>query len=703
MKQHKNIRQQLERQAQDQQAIRKHTSVNHVVLAKQKKHHRLHLNWKDAVIFSFTLLIGLMYNINVHAQTDATGVAVDFDDIESGMMLSFNKQTGEYRSLTLDNTTFDVDVFGLLATVTVKQTFTNHNSDWISEGVYAYPLADMSALYQLKMTIGQRVIEGEIHEKQQAEQIYQEAKKAGLTATMVKQYRPNIFTSDIANIAPFETISIELKYQQSLRYDNGYFELQLPMSIKSRYIPDSYDARLPMHSNVDNSRQRHITVQLDAGFELDEVRSLYHEVEIQSEFETQQVSLSDNQIYDSHDFVLRWYPALGQRPQTALFSEIKDGFEYSLLMVMPPEQTEKISQKRNMTFIMDTSGSMHGVALEQAKDALLYALSELPEDGYFNVIDFDSTAKALFPQSMPASPEYVMKALSFVDGFSSDGGTNMAPALQIAMSEANIKPDLLNQIIFLTDGSVGNEAAIFDQIAKDIGEARLFTIAIGPAPNNYFMNKAAMFGRGSYTQIADLNLVDESMRDVFDKLSSPAMTDLEVTWHANDAVQSPQLIPDLYVGQPLVITSKTPMKNKLGGSTFDVSGMQHGGKQAWSESLRLAHDGRTTGIARLWARNQVEDWMDDLMLGGNRDLLKENIIDLALKHHLVTEFTALVAVDKTPDLTRQAQAKAAQSARHQSLPFPQTALGWKGQMLLGFLFLLLAVVLSQRTALQKAV
>lgn len=705
---HHSIRENLERMAQthvskssekDRSTLKKDTSTH------QKKHQKLHLNWKDAVIFSFTLMIGLMYNVNVHAQD-----AVNFDDIESGMMLSFNKSNGEYRSLTLDNTAFDVDVFGLLATVTVKQQFTNHNPDWVTEGVYAYPLADMSALYQLKMTIGDRMIEGEIHEKKQAERIYQQAKAEGLTASMVKQHRPNIFTSDIANIAPFESITIELTYQQSLRYDNGYFELQLPMSIKPRYVPADYDARLPMHSNVMDARQRQIKVHLDAGFEVDEIRSLYHEVNIDSDFKNHVVSLQDAQLYDSHDFVMRWYPTLGDEPKAALFSEVKGGYEYSLLMVMPPTNTTKVSQARNITFIMDTSGSMHGKALAQAKDALLFSLSELSEDNYFNIIDFDSTAKALFAQSTQATPDHIARALTFVDGFSSDGGTNMAPALQIAMQDSNIKAGMLNQIIFLTDGSVGNEAAIFEQIAQNIGEARLFTIAIGPAPNNYFMNKAAMFGRGSYTQIADLNLVDESMRDVFNKLASPAMTDVAVDWKATQAEQSPKVIPDLYMGQPLVVTTKTPIKNKLGGNNFTVSGLAHqdSGNKSWSENLKLSHDGRTTGIARLWARNQVEDWMDDLMLGGNRDALKESITELALNHGLVTEFTSLVAVDKTPNLTRQAQAKAAQKLAAQSVPFPQTALGWKGQMLMGLLLMLCAGLLMQapfvrRAAIQNAV
>lgn len=681
MKKQHSIRHQLESQAQ-----KKKDSQSREWRRDQppKNYQKLHLNWKDAVIFSLTLVIGLAYNIQVHAQD-----AVDFDDIQSGMMMSFNKSNGEYRSLNLENTTFEVDVFGLLATVTVKQQFTNQNPDWVTEGVYAFPLADMSALYGLRMKIGERVIEGEIHEKQQAERIFQQAKSEGKTATMVKQYRPNVFTSDIANIAPFESIEVELTYQKSLRYVDGYFELQLPMAIKPRYVPADYDARLPMHANVTDAMKRRINVQLDAGFELDEIRALYHEVTIDQKGGLHHIALEDGQLYDSHDFVLRWYPTLEQSPQTALFSEIKGGHEYSLLMVMPPQTSEKLDQPRNMTFIIDTSGSMHGSALDQAKDALLYALSELDEDTYFNVIDFDSDAKALFDASRPASPDNILDALSFVGGFSSDGGTNMAPALQIAMNDKNIQDERLNQIIFLTDGSVGNEAMIFEQIAKDIGEARLFTIAIGPAPNHYFMNKAAILGRGSYTHIGDLNLVDESMRQVFDKLGAPAMTDLKVEWGAGQVQQSPQVVPDLYLGEPLVITSRTAIKDKLSGKNYSISGLRM--DKAWSDGFQAPIDGRTTGIARLWARNQVADWMDEMMLGGDRDTLKEQIIELALKHHLVSEFTALVAVDKTPDLTRMAQAKAAQNRASQSLPYPQTALGWRHQLLLGLIMILMAV------------
>ncbi len=695
VKHKKSIRWELEQLAQKQQP-------NKPSITKTKKYHKLGLNWKDAVIFSLAIFYTTLYHINVHAQPanipNEYANSINFDDISSGMMMEFNKNTGEYHSLKLVKTDYDVDVFGLLATIKLKQTFINDKDEWITEGVYAFPMTDKSAVYQLKMAIGERIIEGEIHEKKQAEQVYEHAKADGLTATMVKQYRPNIFTSEIANIGPQETISIEITYQLSLRYVQDFYELRLPMAIKARYTPKMSNAPLPQTFAVTDKNYRQINVNLEAGFDLDELRSLHHNVEITQNFDSHSISLKDQQLYDSNDFVLRWYPVLEQTPKAAYFSEQKDGFEYSLLMVMPPNKVEKTTLRRNMTYIMDTSGSMHGLALEQSKDALLFALSELEADTYFNVIDFDSTAKPLFTASQAATPENIGLALDFVDGFSSDGGTNMAPALQIAMQRENIKSDYLNQIIFMTDGSVGNESVIFDQISQDIGDARLFTIAIGPAPNNYFMSKAAMFGKGTYTHIATLDQVNDSMSHLFAQLSRPALTDVAVTWNTADVVQSPSVIADLYMDQPLIVTSKTPVNKTAGPPSFIVSGLSgdSNNKKTWSEQIKLNDDDRTEGIARLWARNKVEEMTDDLMLGGDYELLKDQIIELALKHHLITEFTAMVAVDRNPDASRIANAKAA----HQ-VPFPQGSLGWRWNLLIGMLLMSIAILLKGAVSFKK--
>ena len=652
----------------------------------KKKYLGLKLNWKDAVILTMTLFFTSLYQAQSFAQE-----LFNLENIDSGMMLNYHSETNNYSSIQLLNSEYEVDIKGMVAYISVKQKFYNQSPDWIEEGMYAFPIEHTGAVYHMRLKIGDRLIEGEIHEKQQAEKIYQQAKSEGLSASIVKQFRPNLFTTEVANIMPNEIVEVEIQYQQILRYDSGQFDFRLPLKIKPRYFnsqnEDTLLAELPLN-NITDSIQRSIRVNLEAGFELNQLESKYHRVEIADNGTHQVITFKDQSLEDNHDFVLQWKPRRGSTPKAAFFSEYFEGEKYVLAMMLPPQTSEKTLQKREMIFVIDTSGSMHGKALNQAKDALYLAVSQLTEVDSFNLIEFNSHARELFSQSMAALPENLDKAIDFIDSLISTGGTNMAPAFSLALDD-QVKEDHLKQIIFITDGSVGNEAQLFQQINQDIGNARLFTVAIGQAPNNYFMNKASEIGRGNYTHIGDLKEVDQSINDLFKKLSHPAMTDIIIDWNS-EAEQSPKVIPDLYLDQPLFVTAK--MKS----SKNNIEVMGNRGKSTWNREFNFNKDGQTAGIAKLWARHKIDGLNDDYMLGGNVDfeLLKNNITELALKFNLVSQFTSLVAVDKNPDLSRklELQAKALKASSNiDSAHYPQTFTGWKLQLIFGFLLIILSL------------
>jgi len=694
----RHIRQQLE--ILHQQKC-KENITNHKIV---KKYKGLGLNWRDVVILIMALFFVGLYQAQAHAQN-----YFNLDDIDTSMMLAYNKQNNNYAALELLTSEYTVDITGIFAQVTLKQTYHNNTSNWVEEGLYAFPVAHNAAVYQMKFIIGERIIDGEIHEIKQAQKIYQQAKNQGLAASIVKQYRPNLFTTEVANIMPNEKVQVQISYQQTLKYDAGHIDFRLPLAIKSRYMQEQFladsdtsgskvenlqDSNLPTTTiNVNNSRTINIT--LEAGFELSELKSLYHDVSIQSTKVFQHIKLNDNRLYDDNDFVLRWYPIEGNEPQAAMFSEKLDGQEYVLLMLLPPNISQSVDQQREVVFIIDTSGSMHGQALNAAKDALFFGLTQIKPNDKFNIIEFNSYATELFSNSVMANSENLDKAIDFIDKLKSDGGTNMGPALSLSMQD-DVDATYLKQIIFITDGSMGNEAQLFRQINQQIGKARLFTVAIGSAPNNYFMNKAALIGRGTYTNIANLNDVDNSMNELFIKLSSPALTDVAIEWNGN-AIQNPKIIPDLYMDQPVIVTAKI----KSFDSNIVLSGYTD--KNTFSKQFNLNKDGLSKGIAKLWARNQIEDFTDDYMLGGemNSDRLQQQITDIALKYHLVSKFTSLVAVDKTPDMSRLVAIQAQALNRTKTIAlanYPQTALGWKLQMLIGLVFMFLALVSRRLTS-----
>jgi Ca-activated chloride channel family protein len=239
----------------------------------------------------------------------------------------------------------------------------------------------------------------------------------------------------------------------------------------------------------------------------------------------------------------------------------------------------------------------------------------------------------------------------------------MAPALSAALLKQGNNPNEKNydirQVIFLTDGSIGNEDALFNIIQSQLGDSRLFTIGIGSAPNSHFMHRAAKFGRGTHTYIGNVSEIQTKMETLFSKLESPVLTNIHIQWPENCVkgdciVESyPQNIPDLYLGEPLLISSKSDSLPESLIITGEIAG------ETWSASLNLKGGQKDSGIPSIWARKKIATLMDQIRQNQNTEgdeveQLRNNIIETALTHHLVSKYTSLVAVDVTPARTREA-------------------------------------------------
>ena len=222
------------------------------------------------------------------------------------------------------------------------------------------------------------------------------------------------------------------------------------------------------------------------------------------------------------------------------------------------DEVEAVRLPRETVFVIDTSGSMDGTSIEQARAALAQGLAFLGPEDRFNVLEFNSDTRALFEESMPALPWYQEQAVDFIADLEADGGTNMGPALDLAMALPT-QDGLLRQIVFVTDGSVGNERELLLQVGERLGTSRLFTVSIGSAPNAWFMRKAAAIGRGSHTRIGQLDEVAERMASLWDRIALPAVQNVCVDW-GMEAEFYPEVVPDLYAGEPLWLYARLPLE-----------------------------------------------------------------------------------------------------------------------------------------------
>jgi Ca-activated chloride channel family protein len=390
-----------------------------------------------------------------------------------------------------------------------------------------------------------------------------------------------------------------------------------------------------------------ITVRLQAGFPLGEVKSHHHQVKIDSpDSSTRVIRLAEGLVPADRDFELTWKPAAEKAPSVGLFREHIGDADYLLAFVTPPsaEQAEQKPLPREVIFVIDNSGSMGGTSIIQAKASLIYALGRLQPNDRFNVIRFDHTMDVLFPNSVPADREHLGSATSFVGGLRAEGGTEMVPAMRAALTDnATAEANYVRQVVFLTDGAIGNEQQLFDTITAMRGRSRVFMVGIGSAPNTFLMTRAAELGRGTFTHIGSVEQVEERMRGLFAKLENPAVTNLTAKFSDANADMTPAAIPDLYRDEPLVLAAKL---DQLNGSV-EIKGRI--GDRPWILTLPLANAAEGKGLSKLWARRKIDDAeIARTMQAATAPDADKTILALALEHQLVTRLTSLVAVDKTP-------------------------------------------------------
>ncbi len=591
-----------------------------------------------------------------------TTLAEEPGQARSGSLL-WQMQHG-YVTASLLNTEVDIDVSGLVARVSVRQEFHNDGAEWV-EGVYVFPLPDRAAVDHMRLHIGERFIEGEIQEKEHARKTYDAAKQAGKKTSLVEQQRANLFTTSVANVAPGERVVVEIEYLEDIRYEDGRFSLRFPLTLTPRYIPGQAlpdrqgsgwaadTDRVPDGSLVSppmvTATRGHtvsLTASINAGMPLEIIASRYHPVSVSEDGQRYAVALDDTAVPMDHDFELVWQPARSSEPRAMIFTESVEGQPHYLLMLMPPATGNLVAppMPRELIFIIDTSGSMHGVSIAQAKEALQVALAGLQPHDRFNVIEFSSSTRSLYPGSVAAEPMRIGEAREFVRRLDANGGTEMLPALAAALRTPPSETHL-RQLVFITDGSVGYEDEMFSMIENNLGSARLFTVGIGSAPNSWFMRKAAEAGRGSFVYISALSEVREKMGRLFAKLESPQVTGIEVQWPGSVVVDSyPAEVADLYLGEPVALRVRATGALLDGDSVRISGGSVTGG---WAAELPLAAAEPGKGIAALWARARIGALLDDERRT-QAPAIREAIIETALRHHLVSKYTSLVAVDKTP-------------------------------------------------------
>jgi Ca-activated chloride channel family protein len=572
----------------------------------------------------------------------------------------------------LKHTDVRAGISGFLARVTVTQIFANTATQNI-EAIYTFPLPQDAAVDDMTIQIGNRTVRGLIKRREEARAIYEHAKNTGHVAALLDQERPNIFTQSVANILPGEEVTVTISYVETLRYEEGAYEFVFPMVVGPRYIPGQATGhqgggwapdtnRVPDASHITpwvaakGTRAGHdisMELALDAGVPIQDVRSKSHDIEVDRQSASRaSIRLRDEAVIPNKDFILK-YDVAGPEIADAILSTPAPGRSkgaggYFTMILQPPARLpESDIQPKELVFVLDTSGSMWGFPLEKAKEVISRALDELYPGDTFNLITFSGDTHIVFPEPVYPTAENIRKAKAVLASRTGGGGTEMMKAIRAALVPSD-KQDHVRVVCFLTDGYVGDDMEIVGEVQKH-PNARVFAFGIGTAVNRFLLDKMAESGRGAVEYVTLADKADEAAHRFYERVRSPLLTDLYIDWGGLPVTDVyPQRLPDLFSGQPLVISGRftQPASGKI-----RLKGTRAGGPFTREIPVTFSTSSPPfDALAGFWARRRIDDLMSQdwlgLQQGAMKPALKEQITQLGLDYRLMTQFTSFVAVEE---------------------------------------------------------
>ncbi|WP_437625469.1 VIT domain-containing protein [Sorangium sp. So ce1151] len=553
------------------------------------------------------------------------------------------------------------EVMGGAARLVVRQRYRNDERRPI-EAIYTFPLPGDATIAGFAMECAGRRLEGEVKEREAAFQAYDEAIATGHGAALLDEERRNVFTASVGNLLPGEETVVEVAFVQRLQADEGALRLMIPTLVAPRYIPGAPQGDRTAHGGAaptdlvpDADRISPEIARVDYGITLDIAFDLGREVAIESpshaievrreEGHRQRVALRSDRAALDRDIVLLAAGAPGV--QAGLVCDRTPGQEGTFALTVVPDlfDAKRSPARRDVVFVVDVSGSMQGESIDQARRALRLCLRHLAEGDRFGVIAFSNHFRALEQWLVPFTQQTLERGDAFVEGLVASGGTEMLQPLLAAVGMlGDAERDRV--VVLLTDGQVGNEAQIVDEVAGLGKGVRIYTFGIGTNVSDLLVSDLARRTQGAAEFIHPGERIDEKVTAQFARATAVRVAGIEARFEGVDVGElAPAELPALVDGEPWVLHGRY---SAPGTGRLQLRGSLRGERFYLEVPVELAAEASRPGLEALWAGARVRELEEsERGLSGKRaEAMRKRIVDLAVRHRVASKHASFVVIER---------------------------------------------------------
>ena len=518
-----------------------------------------------------------------------------------------------------------IAVDGRVARMEIEERFRN-NGAVAAEGSYLYPMPGEAVFTNFSLWMGDQEVKGETMNAEKARSIYEEIVRRRKDPALLTFAGHGLVRARVFPIQAGETRKVALRYTQLLTRAGDAMRLRYSLGNRGT----SGGSSLVVHASNASS--------YGAPY------SPTHAIQTRTTGDRLEITVPGDATGEVELFLPLRQGLVG----TSLVTHAPGGEDGYFMLLLAPAATEAgASVPRDLTLVVDVSGSMSGTKLEQAKAALEQALGTLGGGDRFRLIAFSSGVRRFRPEFVPATRENLTDAREFIAALGADGGTNIASALDAAL-EGGGDAERLGIVLFLTDGipSVGEQAPdrIAEQAASRVGRARIFTVGIGHDVNTYLLDRLASRGRGTAEYVPPGASVETAMGLLMGKLRHPALVDLRIGDTPVSISQVfPTQLPDLFFGEELVVLGRY---RGTGRGDVIVTGRRNGRQERITTAANFpSHEAENEFIPKLWATRQIGELTRQIRLEGASPALVSQVRDLGLRFGILTEYTSYLVLE----------------------------------------------------------